>query len=80
MLYYNLNCSKCFYPQDLILCTVKQKLKRASPEEPENIAFTLRTNQHKLLVVTDPFEKGQIQIVPYHEFINKPYVNMVKAR
>tara|TARA_B110000285_G_scaffold210359_1_gene252164 strand:+ start:447 stop:647 length:201 start_codon:yes stop_codon:yes gene_type:complete len=31
------------------------------------------------LVVTSHFG-GDIQITPYHEFLNKPYIKMVKTR
>jgi hypothetical protein len=42
------------------------------------MAFCLRTPQ-KLLVVGCHFD-GEVHIIPYHEFINKPFIKTVKVR
>ena len=39
----------------------------------------MRPAQSKLLVVTSHFG-GETQITPYYEFLNKPYIRMVKTR
>lgn len=38
----------------------------------------MRTPQ-KLLIVSSHFD-GQVQITPYNEFLNKPYIKTVKIR
>lgn len=80
LIFYNYDCDKCFSPTDTLICKAQQTLRRTTPEDSENMAFTFRTTEHKLLVVTDPFQKGQVSILPYHEFVNKPYVKMIKVR
>ena len=39
----------------------------------------MRTSPHKLYVICSHFG-GPTQIVRYHEFLNKPYIKMVKVR
>ena len=54
-------------------------------EQPENVAFMLRMSENKIMVISQYFgffgsNSGTIQIVPYHEFLNKPFVKMVACR
>jgi len=43
------------------------------------VGFCQRISPNKLLVVTSHFG-GEPQISEYHEFLNKPYIRMVKTR
>jgi len=47
-------------------------------DDAQNLAFCFRTPQ-KLLVVHSDLS-GDIQIEPYNEFLNKPFVKQVKVR
>ena len=70
LLYFNYDCNKCFSPRDVLVCKARKKLRRQSPQEsayeqPDNVAFTLRASEHRLLVVTQHFglfgsDKGSI--------------------
>lgn len=80
LLFYNFDCNKCFSPRDTLICKAQQKIKRIDPDKSTNAAFCFRANQHRVLVVTDFFGLGEISILPYHEFLNKPFIKMVKTR
>ena len=54
-------------------------MKNITPEDSQNIGFTLRTGENKIYVICSHFG-GPSQIVRYHDFLNKPYINMVKVR
>ena len=49
-----------------------------SEDDSQNVAFCMRTPQ-KLLIVSSHFD-GEVQITPYNEFLNKPYIKTVKVR
>lgn len=68
----------CLTPSDVVQCYAHKKLYIKSEEDPQNVAFCMRTPQ-KLLIVSGHFD-GQVHITPYHEFLNKPYIRTVKVR
>ena len=68
----------CLTPSDVVQCYAQKKLYIKSEEDPQNVAFCMRTPQ-KLLIVSGHFD-GQVHITPYHEFLNKPYIRTVKVR
>lgn len=80
LIFYNFDCNKCFSPRDTIICKVQEKIKRINPEKSANAAFCFRANEHRVLVITDFFGLGEISILPYNEFLNKPFIKMVKTR
>ena len=68
----------CLEPSEVLSCLAQQKLALKSDEDPQNVAFCMRTPQ-KLLIVTSHFG-GEVQITPYNEFLNKPYIRSVYVR
>ena len=44
------------------------------------MAFLFRSAGHRLLVVTDLFGTGEVTIIPYHEFLSRPFIKMIKTR
>eukprot|EP00347_Sterkiella_histriomuscorum_P017978 403347251 len=76
LLYFDYNCLNCFEPNDVIKCYIQQK--QLKDDQPQNVAFCFRTPQ-RLFVIASHFG-GQIQIIPYHEFLNKPFIKTVKVR
>ncbi|TNV76448.1 hypothetical protein FGO68_gene387 [Halteria grandinella] len=78
LLYFNYNCMNCLQPSEVIQCYMQQKLGNDSEEDPQNIAFAMRTPK-RLLIISGHFD-GQVHITPYHEFLNKPYIRTVKVR
>ena len=80
ILFYNLDCDKCFTPKETIVCKLKQKITNHVPDKASNMAFLLRSDEYRLMVLSDTFGSGKVTAVPYHEFINKPYIRMVKVR
>jgi len=60
----------------VLSCLYQQRTH--TPDAPQNVAFCMRTPQ-KLLIVSSHFG-GEVQITPYNEFLNKPYIRSVKVR
>ena len=80
LLYYNFDCDMCFSPRDTIVCKARQKMRRINPDIPSSMAVIIRSDEHRLLVMTDYFGLGEPVVMPYHEFLNKPFVAMVRTR
>jgi hypothetical protein len=53
-------------------------MQNLQEDDPQNIGVCLRTPQKLLVVHSDLL--GKIHIEPYSEFLNKPFMNTVKAR
>ena len=79
LLYYNYDCDKCFSASDVVKCKMEQYFKDINPSDTQNIAFCQRTSKQELLVITSHFGSDP-QVVQFHEFLNKPYIRMVKVR
>ena len=80
LLFYNFNCDMCFTPRDVLSCKLRQYLRGIDPDKPASMGFLIRTAEHRILVVSDYFGRGEVTIQPYYEFLNKPFIRMVKTR
>ena len=60
LIYFNYDCDKCFTPKDVVLCKMQKFMKRSpnvlnDKEQAENVAFTLRTSEAKIMVISQYF-------------------------
>jgi hypothetical protein len=78
LLFFSYECDQCFTPEEVIMCKKDKFTRSRKAEDPQNVAFCFRTPQKLLVVHSDM--AGDIKIEPYNEFLNKPYLNSVKAR
>lgn len=75
LLFFDYDCLNCLQPWEVLTCLYQQ---RTTSGAAQNVAFCMRTPQ-KLLIVSSHFG-GEVQITPYNEFLNKPYIRSVKVR
>ncbi|CAI2378737.1 unnamed protein product [Moneuplotes crassus] len=72
ILLYDYKCINCLYPSEVVSCYIhKQK------SEYTGVGFTFKTPKG-LYVIYPHF--GKVNISPYSEFLNRPYICKIKAR
>jgi hypothetical protein len=71
---FDYKCNKWLYPKDLVKWYLK---KMNNKDEFSNVGFTFKTPV-MLFVVFSHF--GKLQIMPYNEFLNRPYISRIKGR
>jgi len=71
---FDYKCDKCLYPKDILKWYAKKLHKN---DEFSQVGFVFKTPM-MLFVVFSLF--GTLQIMPYSEFLNRPYFSRIKAR
>lgn len=74
LIFFNYKCDRCLYPSETLSWYAKSYF---TTEEFSEVGFLFKT-PGTLFVIFSHF--GNLTIMPYSEFLNRPYVARVKAR
>jgi hypothetical protein len=78
LVFFSYDCGQHFTPEETMICYKQKYMQHLQDDDPQNMGICLRTPQKLLVVHSDLL--GKIHIEPYSEFLNKPFMNTVKAR
>ena len=74
LLFFDYHCDKCLYPTDLLKCYYRKYNKS---DEFSQVGFWFKTPGDTFVIFS---YFGKLAIMPYSEFLNRPYISRIKAR